>query len=54
MYLLVMLSANVHEEQGADLINPCIRPHLLKPIKVAHLLGVLQKSFISPGNMPPP
>ena len=23
---LVMLSANVHEEQGADLINPCIRP----------------------------
>lgn len=42
---LVMLSANVHEEQGADLINPLHTAYLLKPIKVAHLLGVLQKSL---------
>jgi signal transduction histidine kinase/CheY-like chemotaxis protein/purine-cytosine permease-like protein len=42
---LVMLSANVHEEQGADLIHPLHTAYLLKPIKVAQLLGVLQKSL---------
>jgi hypothetical protein len=40
-----MLSANVHEEQGADLIHPLHTAYLLKPIKIAHLLDVLQKSL---------
>jgi hypothetical protein len=42
---LIMLSANVHEEQGADLIHPLHTAYLLKPIKIAHLLDVMQKSL---------
>jgi CheY-like chemotaxis protein len=42
---LVMLSANVHEEQGADLLNPLHNAYLLKPIKITHLLDVLQKTL---------
>lgn len=42
---LVMLSANVHEEQGADLIHPQHTAYLLKPIKIAQLLAVLQKAL---------
>lgn len=42
---LVMLSANVHEEQGANVPNPLHNAYLLKPIKITHLLDVLQKTL---------